>query len=157
MQALAADDLAAAEPPLRQVVEARPELATPRLNLGLLYARTGRDEAALAALREAARLDPGLAAAHTQMGILLRQAGDFQGARAAYERALAADPDHARAHLNLGILFDLYLQQPARALRHYERYQALDGGGDREVKMWIVDLRQRLKSLARNDQGGTAP
>ena len=155
LAALAAGDAAAALAPLQAVVTARPDLAVPRFNLGLALARLGDDQAALAALRAAVRLDPGLAAAHNQMGILLRRAGDFEGARRAYQQALAADPGHARAHLNLGILYDLYLDRPALALRHYQRYQELSGGEDREVTLWIVDLRRRLAQLAHSTPENT--
>ena len=149
---MAAGDYAIAEAPLLAIIQARPELAGPRFNLGLVYARTERREAALAALREAARLNPKLAAAHNQIGILQRQAGHFQAARRAYEQALAVNPIHAKAHLNLGILYDLYLQQPALALEHYQRYQALSDINERTVQLWIVDLRQRLQALARNEE-----
>jgi len=148
---MAAGDYAAAEHPLQAVSRARPDLAGPRFNLGLVYTRTERRKAALASLREAARLNPKLAAAHNQIGILQRQAGDFQAARRAYKQALTADPDYAKAHLNLGILYDLYLRQPALALEHYQRYQALSGTNERTVQLWIVDLRQRLQALAHNE------
>ena len=153
---MARGDYAAAEAPLRALIQARPELAGPHFNLGLIYARTERRAAALSSLQTAARLNPGLAAAHNQMGILQRQRGDFQAARRAYEQALAADPDYAKAHLNLGILYDLYLQQPALALQHYQRYQALRGKEEHTVRLWIVDLRQRLQAVARNE-GGKRP
>lgn len=148
---MANGDYAAAESPLQAVAQARPDLAGPRFNLGLVYARTERQDAALSSLQTSAHLNPHLAAAYNQMGILQRQAGDFQAARQSYEQALAADPDYANAHLNLGILYDLYLRQPARALEHYQRYQALSGKDDRTIKLWIVDLRQRLQAVARNE------
>ncbi len=152
LDAMAAGDYAAAEAPLQAVIQARPDLAGPRFNLGLIYARTERRAAALSSLQAAARLNPKLAAAHNQIGILQRQSGDFQAARRAYEQALAADPDYANAHLNVGILYDLYLQQPALALQHYQRYQALSGKEERTIQLWIVDLRQRLQALARNEE-----
>lgn len=87
---------------------------------------------------------PGLAAAQNNLGVAYRRAGEFQKAKAAYEAALAADPDNRNAHLNLGILYDVYLQQPEQALAHYQRYQALSDQPDKEVSLWIADLKQRL-------------
>jgi hypothetical protein len=48
------------------------------------------------------------------------------------------------------VLLDLYLNEPAVALTHYERYLAL--GGDAAVGKWVADLRNRKPvSLAQAD------
>ena len=72
-----------------------------------------------------------------------------QQARAAYERAIAADPALADAECNLGILLDLYLDDPAAALPHYERYQALAGDADKRAAAWLAELRTRLGLVQR--------
>jgi tetratricopeptide (TPR) repeat protein len=84
------------------------------------------------------------AALNNQLGIAYRKAGRFADARAAYERAIAADPTLADAECNLGILLDLYLDAPADALPHYERYQALAVQADPKVTAWVAELRARL-------------
>jgi tetratricopeptide (TPR) repeat protein len=89
------------------------------------------------------------AAAANREGIAERQAGQFPAARAAYERALAIDPLQADAERNLAILLDLYLGDPATALAHYERYQALTAGADEEVTAWLVELKARLAAVTR--------
>ncbi|UCE89659.1 MAG: tetratricopeptide repeat protein, partial [Pseudomonadota bacterium] len=88
-------------------------------------------------------LNPDNAAAYNHLGIVHRQRGDFKKAQDAYRQALKIEPDYALAHRNLGILYDLYMGDLSRALKHYERYQALTGGDDRQVDKWIVDLKRR--------------
>ena len=87
--------------------------------------------------------------ASTSLGVAERRLGHFAEARAAYERAIAADPAFAAPQRNLGVLLDLYLGDPAGALPHYERYQALTGGADPEVASWLVELRTRLGQVPR--------
>jgi tetratricopeptide (TPR) repeat protein len=94
-------------------------------------------------------VDPLGAVLNNQLGIAYRKAGRFADARAAYQRAIAADPALADAECNLGILLDLYLDDPAAALPHYERYQALAGGNDARVGAWVAELRTRLGLVQR--------
>jgi tetratricopeptide (TPR) repeat protein len=139
-------DYTAAAPALHAFSEAHPDLAGPLVNLGIAYRRTGDSAAALEALDRALELNPDNATAHLQRGILQREAGDFQAALAAYDSALTAQPDYALAHRNIGILYDLYLQQPARALTHYKRYLELLGEPDVTVSGWVIDLERRSVS-----------
>lgn len=88
-------------------------------------------------------------AVQNQLGVRHRKEGKFADAKAAYERALALDPNHANAERNLAILQDLYLDNPAAALPHYERYQELTQGGDKEVTAWLTELKSRLAAVTR--------
>ncbi len=114
------------------------------------YARTeiAEDAPALAAGQVAlpAEADP---AVQNQLGVQSRMAGRFAEAQAAYERALALDPNFADAERNLAILQDLYLDNPAAALPHYERYQLITQGADKEVSAWLVELKTRLAAVTR--------
>ena len=118
------------------------------------YARAerdaGLDPAGLGGLLQAsgAVADPLAAAIHNQVGIAHRHAGRFAEARAAYERALAADATLADAECNLGILLDLYLDDPAAALPHYERYVQLAGDAT-GASAWLAELRTRLGLVQR--------
>jgi tetratricopeptide (TPR) repeat protein len=119
------------------------------------YARTERDAGVDAAgvdslsVDSAGDVDPLSAALNNQLGIAYRKVGRFTDARAAYERAIAADPALADAECNLGILLDLYLDDPAAALPHYERYQALAGDADTPAAAWLAELRTRLGLVQR--------
>jgi tetratricopeptide (TPR) repeat protein len=120
------------------------------------YARVERDAGAdspphddVAALEAAVAAAPPDAAALNRLGVAYRQQGRFADARANYERAIAADPALADAECNLAILLDLYLDDPAAALPHYERYQALAGAADPRVTAWLAELRTRLALVQR--------
>lgn len=121
-----------------------PQLAAAQVNLGIALMMEGRDDDARAAFERAVALDAALPTAQLRLGVLYRRAGAFDKAEAAYLAALAAAPDNRYAHLNLGILYDVYLGRPAVALPHYERFQALSDQPDKEVAIWITDIKQRL-------------
>jgi tetratricopeptide (TPR) repeat protein len=119
------------------------------------YARAERDAGVDAIVADslpedpAGVVDPLGAVLNNQLGIAYRRAGRFTDARAAYQRAIAANPALADAECNLGILLDLYLDDPAAALPHYERYQALAGDEDARVGAWLAELRTRLGLVQR--------
>jgi len=93
-------------------------------------------------------------AVQNKLGVEKRKAGQFADAKAAYERALALDPNFAHAERNLAILHDLYLDNPAAALPHFERYQLLTQGADKEVTAWLNELKSRLAAVTRTAEAG---
>lgn len=115
-----------------------------KFNQALADIKAGKLETAQTTLIALVADEPGLTNAQNNLGVVYRQLGKFKQAESAYQAALNADPDNAKAHLNLGILYDVYLQQPAQALAQYERYQALSKEKDKEVALWIADLKRRL-------------
>lgn len=142
-----------AEPLLLELTRDHPELAGPWVNLGIVYTRVGRTEDAYSSLLQAIERNSKSAPAYNQLGILHRQAGRFEEAREAYQHALESVPDYSYAHLNLGVLYDLYLQQPAMALEHYQRYQELSQEEDRRVSLWITELERRLRANDQSTEG----
>lgn len=147
-----ANKLPEAERELTALVERQPALAGPYANLGILYFREGRTADAVKVLEHAIELNP-RPAYYNELGMVHRTEGRFEAAEQAYRRALELDPDYAYAHLNLGILYDLYLQQPDRALPHYERYRALAPGEAGTVEKWIADLKRRTSQAADRNKG----
>lgn len=143
LQLMQARDYGKAEPLLTELSKRQPQLAGPRLNLGILYARTNRKPQAVQTLRQGLSLNPNSAAAQNQLGILLRESGELRAAEQAYQAALKATPAYANAHLNLGVLYDVHLRQPALALKHYEQYRQLAPADGARVAVWIAALKQR--------------
>ncbi len=114
------------------------------------YARTELAEDAVALVAGQVALPPEAdPAVQNKQGVQQRKAGQFAEAKAAYERALALYPGFADAERNLAILQDLYLDDPAAALPHFERYQLLTQGADKQVTAWLVELKSRLAAVTR--------
>jgi len=141
--AMAAGDNIDAELRFQEFLLQYPDYPGAWVNLAIIQAGRGDEQAAAAALASALTLDPEHPAALNQRGMLYRRQGEFTAAEAAYLQAIAASPDYALAHYNLGVLNDLYLQRMDVAVRHYERYQEIVGE-DKNVSRWIADLRRRI-------------
>ena len=125
----------------------------PEVVLALAAARSALDAhdavAAATQIGAALALDPTNAVALNMLGVANRRLGRFAEARAAYERAMVLAPAYPTPQRNLGVLLDLYLGDPAAALRHYEQYQLLTGGTDPDTGPWLVELRTRLGKVSR--------
>jgi Flp pilus assembly protein TadD len=131
-----------AELEFKQVGLQFPQLASPYINLGILYRKGGHLEQSEDALKTAVEREDGSALAWTELGATQRMRGEFPNAAASYEKAIAADPNFAPAYRNLGVVSDLYLGDPERALTAFERYKELTGE-EKPVSGWIAELRQR--------------
>jgi Flp pilus assembly protein TadD len=128
---------------LEKVVESFPENTAARINLGMAYARNEQPEQAETHLKTALTLFPGHPVACNEYGLLLRKIGRFAEARTIYEQALASFPEYLPVHKNLGILCDIYLNDPACAIGHYEIYSEAVPQDD-QIQIWIADLRMRM-------------
>ena len=128
---------------LSAVVEMAPQLAAPRIDLGIAQHLAGDFDAAESNLLVALELNPDHPTAHNELGILYRKTGRFARARRSYEAALATYPGFHYARRNLAVLCDLYLADLNCALANYEAYMATVPS-DRQASMWIVDLRNRI-------------
>ena len=128
---------------LKQLTESAPELAAPRINLGIAHHVAGDLEAAEAELKKAIELNPLHPVAHNELGIIYRKTGRFAEARSSYEAALSIYPGYHHARKNLAILCDLYLSDPQCAMDNYEAYMETVPN-DAEVDIWMADLRIRM-------------
>jgi tetratricopeptide (TPR) repeat protein len=131
-----------AELEFKQMTLSYPRLATPFVNLGILYRKAGHLDQSEEALKGAVERNGSSAVAWNELGATQRLRGEFPDAAASYEKAIAADSNFAPAYRNLGVVSDLYLGDPERALTALERYKELTGE-DRPVTSWIAELRQR--------------
>jgi tetratricopeptide (TPR) repeat protein len=128
---------------LEKVIEKSPGVTAPYIDIAIAYGRTGAPDQAEENLKTALELFPEHPVACNEYGLLYRRIGRFTEARAMYEKAIARFPDYYPAHRNLGIVCDLYLDDPACALEHYEIYSEARPE-DKQVKLWVADLRARL-------------
>ena len=128
---------------LEKVIEQSPGVTAPYINMAIAYRQIGKLEKAEEQLKTALLLVPEHPVACNEYGILYRKTGRFAEARTIYEKALSRFPDYYPVHRNLGILCDLYLNDLACALKHYEIYSEASPE-DKRVKSWIADLRARL-------------
>lgn len=133
-----------AEIALRVLSQDFPQFSGPATNLGILYAKAGKNAAAEVAFAAAIKANPGNAVALNWLGQLSRERGDDTHAEQYYQRAIAAHADYAPAYFNLAILYDAALHRPAAALAQYRAYQKLAGGDDHPmVAVWIHELETR--------------
>jgi len=130
---------------LEKVIEQSPGVTAPYIDIAIAYRCVGKLKQAEENLKIALQLVPEHPVACNEYGLLYRTTGRFAEARAIYEKAIARFPDYYPVHRNLGILCDLYLNDPACALDHYEIYSKAVPK-DQLVKLWIADLRARLGS-----------
>jgi len=128
---------------LEKVIERSPGVTAPYIDIAIAYQRIGKPSLAEEHLQTALTLVPGHPVACNEYGLLYRKTGRFAEARAIYEKAIERFPDYYPAHKNLGILCDLYLNDPACALEHYEIYSKARPD-DAQVPLWIADVRARL-------------
>jgi len=128
---------------LEKVIEQSPNVTAPYIDIAIAYQHINKLELAEEHLKAALRLVSDHPVASNEYGLLCRKTGRFADARAIYEKAIARFPDYYPVHRNLGILCDLYLNDPECALEHYEIYSEARPE-DKQVKIWIADLRARL-------------
>ena len=89
-------------------------------------------------------LDPANTRAYLRLGDACRALSKFAEAAAAYQQALTLAANLTAAHYRLGLLYETRLQNPSKAIEHYQTYLRL-GGADARVKIWLRDLqRQRM-------------
>lgn len=139
---LEANQAAAAIEAFLEVTEAAPQVAAAHINLGIAYGKLADWEDARLSLGQAVSLSPRHPVAHNELGIALRHLGRFEEARDHYESALDVAPEFHPARRNLAILCDLFLEDTACALNHYERYAA-SVPSDPNIKIWVTDLQRR--------------
>jgi tetratricopeptide (TPR) repeat protein len=122
--ALEASDPAAAEAAYLQALALAPGLEDAYLNLGAMWAATGRFAELVRLSDDALKHCAGSALLHFNLAVALDHLQRLDEAAASYERSLALDPTLADAHFNLAQLHKEAGDERG-ALRHYSAYRRL--------------------------------
>lgn len=158
-----------AEANLKAVAAAFPNLSGVWLNLGVVYHNKNAPADALDALKQAIKVNSLNVDAYSLLALVEREQGDFNSAQQHLEKSVSVWPFYAEGHKNLAILFDLYLNQPEKALPHYLAYQQLlkernlpaeaKQAETKQTDSWVAEVQRRLnggkKPEANKAQGET--
>jgi len=134
-----------AEAELMRFTTEYPNNAGAWANLGLVYSETHRLEKSEQALEKSIALNGKTAPLYARLAMVYKKRGKIDDSLKMYQRALEIAPDHANTHYNIAILYDIYLQDIARAIEHLERYIELGGQEDKGAKIWLKQLKRALK------------
>jgi len=129
--------------------ETYPNVSVFHNNLGVAYKRLGLLQQAQDAYRQAIEIHSSDPEPHYNLAIILREQGEFRKAEEEYKEAISLAPDFRDAHYNLAVLHDLYLNEPAEAILHYQTYLNLGGENQEEIKIWIASLEKRIEEPRR--------
>lgn len=144
--ALNANDLDTAESLLKEFGQQKPELAGPLANLGLVYYKQGKKDLARETLLHALEKNSKQSHALNLLGEIAYEDGNAARAEEYYKKAIAIREDYANAHYNLALLYDIYFQDVAKAVKHYQRYMELTKYTDKDTANWLEQLENSLKS-----------
>ena len=150
--ALLRSDYVYAEAQLLELIEKNPSYASPYINLGIVYRKTGRANEARGIFEKAIVVMPKHCAPRIQLALLERELLNLDAAVQAYFGCLEVEPNNLEAHFNLGILYELYLGDWHRAIDAYGQYQSLSGSAI--TARWITDLQRRIERSAQLAAGG---
>jgi len=118
-------------------------ISGPWINIGLAYKELGDIQNAQFSFEKALTINSSNPYAYNYLAIMSRENENFEKAEQLYKKALSVHPDYQNAHLNLGILCDQYLRKIECALEHYQQYLNLKGGEDKQVSIWMMQLKQQ--------------
>jgi tetratricopeptide (TPR) repeat protein len=127
----------------KAMTEKYPQLSGPWVQLGNIAEKREKYDKAITSYKKAIEVNENNVNAYIALGLLQRRQGDFGGAQSTYRQALDVWKDFPEAHLDLAILYDLYLNRPEQAQKHYEAYEFLSGGKNPKVRKWLAEVRQR--------------
>jgi len=85
--------------------------------------------------------NPNLAQELKLLAYLEQLNGEIRLAEKNYKEAIKNKDDYAIAHYNIALLYDVYLQDIASAIPHYERYMTLTNNKDKATADWLEQLK----------------
>ena len=140
---LSEGDLKGAHARFQQLTVKFPSLSGPWVQLGAIAEKNEDYDEAINLYEKAISVNKRNINAYIALGLTQRKQGNFSAAQKTYLNALHVWKDFPEAHLDLAILYDLYVNNPVEAQKHYEAYYFLTGGKDEKVRKWLVEVRRR--------------
>jgi tetratricopeptide (TPR) repeat protein len=146
LDALALNDFSSARNIFQQFIKENPTLSGAYTNLALIDYKQEKYDQAFKLIEIALSINPQQAAAFHLRAQLYLQQGKIKRARDDYLMALKLKPDYINAHYNLALLYDIYLQEIALAVEHYNKYLSLITEKDSATREWVNHLKNTLKN-----------
>ena len=143
--ALSNNNDATAERIFNEFLQDTPELAGPYTNLALIHFKRKEYDQSLELVNTALLRNPEQAQAYQLRGQIFLAKRKINDAKKDYIKAIELKPDYINAHYNLALLNDIYLQEIALAIKHYEIYLSLINEPDEATQEWINHLKGALK------------
>lgn len=144
--ALSNSDTGAAESIFTQLTNNRPEIAGPWANLALIQYNDNNIDKASEYLQKALELSPKMAQALNLKAQLEVRNGNIKEAEQLYIQAIDSDDNYANAHYNIALLYDIYLQDIQKAIKHYKRYLELTDNKDTATIEWLQHLEATVNN-----------
>ena len=135
---------------LAKVANTNPGYLDAWINLAIANYTIKRNDEAKRAIEHAHQLQPQSAEIDNIRGLISIEEGRYKDAEQLYLASLKLDSKNAMTHYNLALLYDVYYQDIAQAISHYESYLSLSSQKDEQTETWTEELKQML--LRRNSQ-----
>lgn len=134
-----------AEAKLQAILAKFPNQSGALANLGLVYSETGRLEQAEEALKKSIKFNNNNAQVYLRLASVYKKQGNLIDALKAYKKSIEIDTNNAKAHYNIAILYDLYLQDEPKAIKHLKKYMDLSGKQDADTVAWLKQLERTYR------------
>lgn len=135
-------EYALAEAKLQAILAKFPNQSGALANLGVVYAETGRLEQAEQALKKSLKFNNKNAQVYLRLASVYKKQGKLVEALKTYKKSIEIDTENAKAHYNIAILYDLYLQDEPKAIKHLKKYMDLSGKQDVDTVAWLKQLER---------------
>lgn len=133
-----------AETLFAELLKTQPKLTGAYVNLAVIKKHNKQVDKAEQLLGQALSINPNFIEALLQQALIYQDKGEFSKAEELLRRAEAIEPNHPLVNYNLGVLYELYLQDYALAIKHYQRYVSVSKADDVEtVQRWIMLLERK--------------
>ncbi len=139
-----AGQFAKAELVFEQLQVAYPSILELPVNLAISQYQQGQYPAAKTTIAAILQKDSSVAQAYNLQGLILQKEGQFEQAKQAFEKAIDRKGQYAEALYNLALLYDVYLQDIAKAVTYYNQYLAIVGE-DEATQGWVDQLSSSLQ------------